>query len=76
MVTVIIVIIGILLGMSFAGGLAYLVSSIILMKSNDFGNTKADIKQYTGYDDIEIINEGQVNGPNSPNGAFTPKGFW
>ena len=43
MVTVIVVIIGILLGMSFAGGLAYLVSSIILMKSNDFGNTKADI---------------------------------
>ena len=33
MVTVIVVIIGILLGMSFAGGLAYLVSSIILMKS-------------------------------------------
>ena len=70
------VILGILFGLAAAGGVAFLVCSLILLKSNDFGNTNADIDQYTGYNPVNIVNEGQVNGPNSSRGAYTPKGFF
>ena len=53
------VILGILFGLAAAGGVAFLVCSLILLKSNDFGNTNADIDQYTGYNPVNIVNEGR-----------------
>lgn len=53
------VILGVLFGLALAGGIAFLVCTIVLKKSNDFGNTEAGIEQYTGYDPIRIQNMGQ-----------------
>ncbi|MBR4581990.1 MAG: hypothetical protein IKO32_12230 [Lachnospiraceae bacterium] len=70
------IVVGILFGLIAAGGAAFLICSIILLKSNDFGNTQTDIDRYTGYSPVNIVNEGQVNGPNSSRGAYTPKRFF
>ena len=59
-----IVFLGIILGIALAAGLSFLISSIILLKSNDFGNVQATIEQYTGYDPIVV---------DSPDGNFSYK---
>jgi len=67
------VVVGILIGLATAGGLAFLICSIVLVKSNDFGNTKADIDDYTGYSPVQITNEGQVSNPASSGSGFMGK---
>ena len=36
------IVIGVFLGIALAAGLSFLISSIILLKSNDFGNVQVD----------------------------------
>ena len=60
-------VIGIILGLIVAGGIASIVTITILTKSNEFGNKEADIEQYTGYNPINVENVGQVNLSGSSN---------
>ena len=53
------VILGVLFGLALAGGIAFLVCTIVLKKSNDFGNTEAGIEQNNGYAPLKIQNKGQ-----------------
>ncbi len=63
------IVIGVFLGIALAAGLSFLISSIILLKSNDFGNVQASIEQYTGYDPI------QVDSPDG-NSSYNAHSIW
>ena len=52
--------IGVLIGLVLGTGIAFVISSVILKKSNDFGDSTASLEQYTGYDPVEITNQGQI----------------
>lgn len=51
---------GILIGLVLGAGIAFVISSVLLKKSNDFGDSTASLEQYTGYDPVEITNQGQI----------------
>ena len=63
------IVIGVFLGIALAAGLSFLISSIILLKSNDFGNVQSSIEQYNGYDPI------QVDSPDG-NSSYNPHSIW
>ena len=54
-------VVGILLGLALAVGLAFLITASSLSKSNDFGDTDIPIDQYTGYTPPQITSVGQVS---------------
>ena len=58
------IVVGVLLGMVFAAALSCFLVTLILLKSNDFGNSQAGIEQYTGYDPIVV---------DKPDGNFPTK---
>ena len=53
--------IGIIIGLAFGVGIAFVICTAVLKKSNDFGDSTANLEQYTGYDPVEITNQGQIN---------------
>ena len=54
-------VVGILLGLALAVGLAFLITASSLSKSKDFGDTDIPIDQYTGYTPPQITSVGQVS---------------
>lgn len=64
-------VVGFLLGLALAVGIAFVICASSLAKSNDFGDTKIPIDQYTGYTPPQVTNCGQVSGGSSGwNSAF------
>ena len=54
------IVIGIFIGLALGVGIAFVIGSVLLKKSNDFGDSTASLDQYTGYDPVEIVNQGQI----------------
>ena len=54
---------GIIVGIALAIGLACFITSIVLLKSNNIGDSTGSLQQYAGYDPIIAECEGQVSSP-------------
>ncbi|MCR4813341.1 MAG: hypothetical protein K5879_00780 [Lachnospiraceae bacterium] len=68
-------IIGIIVGIVLAVGIACFITSIVLLKSNDMGNSTGSLEQYAGYDPIIAENAGQVSGMMMESDDSNPFGF-
>ena len=51
---------GVLIGLAFGVGIAFVICTKKIKKTNDFGDNTATLEQYTGYDPVEITNQGQI----------------
>ena len=63
------IVIGIIFGLALSAGVAFMIGAIILRKSNDFGDSTAEITTYTGYDPVNVDVAGQVK--DSDNDLFS-----